>query len=652
MDKLDPTKPVLKPAEQLTHHDLLEVIASERGWPAGSASLRSFKSHVKAWCVFSGTVPDTPAVTTLGAGVTARLATCTEQLQPGKAANVRWAVTELLRVYESLRKTQSLPSGFNEALRLCLKTAGWGATDLIKAINAQFFPDKQWRGCSIYEYLADRASPSYRAPKGKVVVAHIEAVLKLPEGTLASRAFKGPKLIQLGNPTSIPYRDHQSRRTKSPYALPEMPAHLSPVWREIVHWRSQQALRVRGELHVLKSGHFWARENSAKKYSANLLRFMGWMTLPEPAKPLFELTEEERWKVGKGMKVEDITLAHWLDTDLQWDYFEFLRARQHNNVFTKDASHFTVFLNSLVNHPYSFVKAHEKLAPVFSQKLKGDAWVGFVEEAYHQPILKLARQLNKATSKEWQRSPDEPLKTVFEDKDPMLLIVELVHRMEEDLAPATQRQVRAAQLRDIAMFRMGLDVPLRAQNMADLRMGEHLVRDEKTGLWSLTVPKTELKNHGSPHAQNIFRSYSAATSLAIDRYVREGRPDMAGSKDSNLLLLTTATGPKRKLNGGEDSHRMSPNSIYWAVQGRTKRYFGVGTGSNLFRHVLATSILKDNPGQVDTAAAVLNNGPNTVRESYKHLTQKDGLRIADAWKADQDLKFQQRFGRPAGGGST
>lgn len=228
-----------------------------------------------------------------------------------------------------------------------------------------------------------------------------------------------------------------------------------------------------------------------------------------------------------------------------------------------------------------------------------------------------------------------------------MLIMKLVQCMGENLAPATQRQTYAAQLRDIAMFSMCLDVPLRARNLSELRIGKNLIRNVATGLWVLAVPKVSLKNHHSPYAYDIDREYSKPTSLSMDRYVQEARVLLGGASETDWFFLTTASGPKRVLKGNDCPYQMVPNSIYWAVRTRTEQYFGAGcgTGPNFFRHLLATSILKDDPSQVEIAAAVLNNAPDTIRTNYKHLTQKDGLRTAATWQAAQQAKFDARFGR-------
>jgi len=373
---------------------------------------------------------------------------------------------------------------------------------------------------------------------------------------------------------------------------------------------------------------------------------MGWLCLPAPTKLLHELSVDERWQCGKGMDEKDITLAHWTNLDLVWEFTEFLRERQHNKAFTQDHLHFLIFLNSLVNHPYSFFKAHDKLAPIYGQSLKGDDWVNYVETSMHQPLLKMCSQIKKVIEfNVKQRSPDEPLRAVFADEDPMLVLLQMVNRMEGDVPPPAQKKMRAIYLRDIALFRMELEVPLRVGNLAMLKVNKNLRRDEVTGLWTVLVPKAVQKNHQSVHAYNIDRTYSEVTSKAIDRYLAEGRPHLRGADETDWLFLGQGTGRKRKKEPGKCEYHVSEAALYWVVRGRTQQYFGGnGVGTNLFRHLLATAVLKDDASQIETASAVLNNSPDTIRRNYKHLTQNDGLRLADAWRARQDQKYKERFG--------
>lgn len=646
-------KSLSEQVQDLTHLDLVNHIAQERGWEPGSSSYRSFKAHVSAWCRFKEVSLESPAVRTLGAyeGPLNRL---TDQLSmgseasPDKAKNIRWAVVELARVYESFRLSYTLPSDYREALHQAIAAKGWEPKDLIAAVK-NLHPRDSWRGDPIRHHLNGMMLPNAGKAGSKELVGYMEKALDLPEGTLARRAFKAPRIIKVGNPREIPYRAHHSKLTKKPYALKKLPPSFEKFWKALAYWRGQASHTVRSDgkvdTYIVPAGSRWTSANSADKYEANVRRYLGWLALPAPTKPLYELTEEELWLTGAGLSVAELTLAHLFNLDLVWQFIEFLRVRQHNKAYTQDHLHFLVFLNSLVNHPYSFVKANNDLAPIFGQNLKGAEWVAYVETSMHQPLLALSRQLRKSLSNTGrQRSADEPLADIFAEKSPLLYIREMVFQMKENLAPVTHRQAHASQLRDIALFLMAMEVPLRCQNFAELKLGTDLTKDSATGCWKIFVPKARLKNRHSAHAKDIHRTYSAETSEAIDQYLASGRPLLPGHA-SPFFLLASASGPHRVADDTRHPDQVREGTIYWFVRTRTEQYFGQGVGSNLFRHLLATAILKDAPGNVEVAAAVLNNSPDTVRSNYKHITQQDGLRVADGWLIEQKKLHADTFDR-------
>jgi hypothetical protein len=123
---------------------------------------------------------------------------------------------------------------------------------------------------------------------------------------------------------------------------------------------------------------------------------------------------------------------------------------------------------------------------------------------------------------------------------------------------------------------------------------------------------------------------------------------MKGPELTPLVFLSGATGPKKKEGKKSDLPfaPMDAQAIWWALSKRLKNYFGVGVGTNVFRHITATSILKDAPGDFESASSVLNNGPDTINENYKHLTQADGLRRADAWRERMLVTHTEMFGAP------
>jgi hypothetical protein len=572
---------------------------------------------------------------------------CENLLAHGKQIkDVRWVVTDVQQLFESLKTNQDLPPDLPGALTAAVAAAGYSLDEFFRELYNKF-GGNQRRRTSILNWLAGTSHPSAKLTASVLLVNEIEQTLNLPEGTLAVRAFKHATLLKMGNSQPIPYRVHHGRVTKSRYYLQDLPSHLIPFWNELTHWRSQPALRVYGVVHVIEAGKTWTKPSTSKKHRRSFLGMVSWLCLPPAQKPIHEMSDEELWATGKGMSPDAVTLAHILNPDLVWEYQEYRRSRQVNKTYTQETEQFIILINSLVNHDYSFVKAHEELAPVFGQTCKGAAWVQFVEDNYHQPILKLNKVIKKGVSKDRQRHPDAPLKSIIADANPMVYLLEMADQMEANLAPASHRQIFAAQLRDIAMIRMLIEVPIRSENIKALTLGRHMTKDQDTGLWALFIPKGELKNKHSPHAFDIDRVYSEKTSSAIDRYLTDGRTKLYGNERTNLVFLSGASGPRRKGDLKKDLSTfsdMDAQAIWWALSKRLKAYFGVGVGANIFRHLTATSILKDNPGDLEAASSVLNNSPETISENYKHLTQADGLRRAKTWRDTLAGKHEAQFG--------
>ena len=351
--------------------------------------------------------------------------------------------------------------------------------------------------------------------------------------------------------------------------------------------------------------------------------------------------------MGKGIAENKILLSHVFDIDLIWEFFDFLRARQHNQKYTQDHMHYAIFLNSLVNHDYAYVKAHPELAALFGKKpMSRPKWIAFTEDI-HQKILQLCRDLRKASPArdEKQRSADEPLIEIFQDSDPTALFMQLVDELTARLPPKNQKITRAVHLRDIALISLSIEQPLRAKNLSELEIGSSLIRDDKAGLWRVMVPKENMKNHHSKHCRGVYSTLTENTSKAIDRYLEEGRSSLKFANNTKLFLVPGPSGPKapRSKNGEEPATRygVTPEGVYWIIRKRTEDAFGVGLGSNVFRHLLPTSVLKDNPGDIELAAAKLDNSPDTIRDNYKHITRGDHLARAKNWFAEKQLKYAQ-----------
>ena len=627
-------------SNSITHAVVVERFVQEN-YPDNPKAAKEFRSNCKAWCLRVGSSLDAPAEDTLGSSYPSRLKNFLELLNrtnPGKARagkNVRTAAAKMQATYEAMLASQDLPTDFNAAFRLAMDAKGIQPIQLIRILYERYFraERKNWYGSQIYGFYNGTAGPgkSWRGDS-KLLLQRCEVVLGLDPDTLVSRAYRTVKPVALGTFTGIPYRQARSDQWASTYALRHLPPRIESIFKDYTAHRHQREHLIDGQYVLVEARSLWTRPATQLKHKKEYQRFFGWLCLPSSEKAPNQLTDQQRWGTGMGLRPQDLRMAHMFDLRLVGGFLEFLRFRQHNHVFTKSHVAFLEQINSWVSMPYSFLTMHPELADDFGLVNSGSLadWRALTEEL-HQAVLKLMRSVRRM-AETGQRSADEPLKHVMAHQAPYALFLTMLQRLEEAPPLRANTQTWSVWARDVAMLRMESEVPLRPRNIAELTLERNVKRDPQTGLWRVFIPKSDLKNFYSGHAEDINRQYSEVTSQALDRYVNEARCHLTGATESDWLFLGPASGRRSNQQYvASVGHQLSTDSIHRVSTKHLTTYFGEAQGITIFRHVITTSILKDDATQVDAAAAVLNNSPNTVRANYKHLTQSDGLRHAATW---------------------
>jgi hypothetical protein len=490
---------------------------------------------------------------------------------------------------------------------------------------------------TLSRYFFDKIHPQKR--RARQLIEDIEKATEQKPGTLTLLAFKEPEMIRRGSNTPVPYRENLRVLTKLPFRLKDLPIQILIVWDQLVAWHSGDTVRVGDEIEIREPGTYWARTATVEKVRQDLLRFYGFLALPCIPTSTVDGVDPKGVR-GKGMSMEQLSIAQLFDTSLLMDYFGFLRARNAEQKYTVSARNLVATICAWVNKPSSFFNAHRELSAQFGlSQVSPEKWAAYLHKV-HQKLLRLNRSLRKAV-KGKSRDPNAPLRTVFEDPNPYSLVLEMTARMEADLSPRTQKQSYATGFRDLVIVRMLAEVPLHAKNTVELEVGPNLIFDKKNLIWTIYVPKCELKNHTSKHAEDIHRQYSQETSALMTLYWEQVRPQLRNPQESNVFFLpTTRNKGRRTKEIGRAG--LSRADLYMVISKYFKRYFGMGIGSNAFRHLLATSILREDSNRVATAAAVLNNGEAAIRQAYSHIKQKDELRWADNWRQDRVREFNSR----------
>lgn len=624
---------------ELTCADLARTVIQEKGWSPSSGSARNFRSCMNTWCTLNGTTPEADSIHFLfGDGFVGRLSKATDKIESevdsnGKnrsAKNIRSTALQLKEAYDKSLLLEEAGTDFRGAILAAMKSKGWTTQDLtssVKKLNSGRVP-KQLAG-----YVDGSVTP--RTKTSTRMVGFVETALDLPAGFLVARALKGPAelLIQKTQPSA--YRDGISNLRNYPYVLKELPPSIKPLIEKYHEWKFKAIVLVNGEPIAIPEKDRWTSESTVKLFDRWVRAYFGFLCLPAPKKPRSLLTDAEKWAHGKGMKLEEVRLDHLFDHVLMLEFCDFLKDRNPNRKHSQSCSLMVLLATAMVYMPYSFVRGnYALLAPHFSVDVDRSDWSGFVD-GLSDKLRHLRLQLIAAGALTKQRDPDHPLKILFKEAEPLQTFHKLISAMEDSKPPTGWPVVHAVYIRDILVMRVGIEVPLRAKNLSGLRLNTHLRFDEKTSLWGVVVEKSELKNKTSPHAHEIDRNYSAKTSALLTEYVDVHRKHLKGADQCDLLFLSSGNGvPKR------DPLNFEVANLWQIIARRSKQYLGVSIGANVFRHLIATAVLKDDPGQIDAAAALLNNSPKVVAENYKHLTQRDGLRHGSAFLEGQLRKFE------------
>lgn len=632
---------------RISYAELAELVVTLQ-WPDSPRSAQIFRSNARAWCKHHSVQWTSPAHFTLASSFPAYVRKFEDQ--PPRSGgpstkrarqNVLTAARHMHRMLGAIRLNDDLPLSFAEALRWLLEKRGWEVKDLMKALYDQYYREIQpsWYAPQIYKWVDETGAPgrSWRGDS-RTLLRQIEELFELPPETLVRRAYATFAAVKLGSGAPIPYRLRKEELKAYPYRLKQLPEQFSEMWIDFVDWRRQEFVALGPKTHDVNDHYRWTSTQTIEMAEQRLRGYFGFLCLPR-AKPGTPPDAKEHWKSGKGLKVEELTLAHLFDVSLLFDYVLFLRRRQHQASFTHSGTDFLILINSFVSMPYSFLYSNNHHVRAFRDQLgiEPSAWPDYVEEI-HQSILEKLRTLKRKIVV--SRSADDPLRHVLNDEQPLQLLLELVDAMERDMPPKARSAQYASGLRDMVIVRILLEVPLRSKNLRTLKIGSSIYKEQNSGLWRIFVPKEEMKNWASSESHDIDRRLSGETSDWIDLYLTESRPHLCGAEKSELLLLKSWGGPQRVESWSDAQMAYDADGLRKAIAKHTTRYFGAPIGPNFFRHALATAQLKDNPNAVGATAALLNNSPNTVLKTYKHITQLDGLRSHDTWKQQQVEKHR------------
>lgn len=196
----------------------------------------------------------------------------------------------------------------------------------------------------------------------------------------------------------------------------------------------------------------------------------------------------------------------------------------------------------------------------------------------------------------------KPLKPTSQRRIPIIYLIragdELIERGRSTLRdnPAAG----ALLFRDGLLISMQIALPLRRKNLASLRLGVSLTRDETH--YGVRFHGDDMKN-----GQDFHGSYPESLTEAIDFYVETARPilraGVLGPDDGSFWL-------------GRRGAPMKGFSISVRISELTEGHVGISFGAHSFRHSAATDIALLDPRHVGIIKSVLGHASPLSAEHY------------------------------------
>jgi integrase len=206
------------------------------------------------------------------------------------------------------------------------------------------------------------------------------------------------------------------------------------------------------------------------------------------------------------------------------------------------------------------------------------------------------------------------LKALLEDRRYAMLLHAPAKWMRDAADPKRQPHEAALTAMHAAALEILLFLPVRRQNLLELRLDTHLRRPNSGGLISdVQISAGAIKNR-----EAISWPVDPDSARLLDAYIRRHRPLLA--QPGNEFLFP----------GMGSSHR-NPAEFGHELSRRVEAQVGAEFNCHLARHFAVVRYLNANPGSYEVASQILGHrNPETTRKFYAGLEQDAAARHVNA----------------------
>jgi integrase len=345
-----------------------------------------------------------------------------------------------------------------------------------------------------------------------------------------------------------------------------------------------------------------------------------------------DLSLYDSWLIGAGMKIRSLSFDLLLDTSLVEQWLNWVA--QRNGGMSKTQSTYCIILCGLFNEKTGAVSQCYEIArkimkfPVLPRVLtredrvqfgiRMEEWARTCEET--KRIYKDFRQSFSSSKVKRKRRSIQRHEKLLSLENPLAVVHKMLNRLHlsEPRHLGTTSQSWKLWVRNVTLVELLISNPLRADNICYLRYspeGIGTLRKIETG-YEIFIEKYEVKN---PHDEKEFGYRGDVNSVAaawLEFYINEVRPYWETRIPADERLFLTRTGKPIDV--------IELRSILIKLsQQFLPEYPALNT--HAFRHIVATSWLKQNPDDYITVSLILGDRLATVMNEYAHLASKDGL---------------------------
>jgi integrase len=464
------------------------------------------------------------------------------------------------------------------------------------------------------------AYPNIRA---RPSLERLEHYFSLEKGTLTSLVVwcttSGGK--QRGTPPVIAYRTRLAEAVAMPYALKHIPPNLKAEWHKFLIFKTTPSpaplkrqkkgtWRMRS---VADSNPAYCCEYSqpspqtvcvsAKLYWELTSRFLGFLALPCS-------------KGGLGLPITQVsTLAHLTNGAYISAFIGFMCARAEGRLHT-GINLFAQYIKSLVHPITGFITQSPSLGEKIG--LNETEWCTACQSMFEamKDVMSMAQE-----HKQFSRDPWEPIQHLIALRNPLVPVIRAIEIMKTEAAHQIPgSKLEASLTRDILLIQLLVANPLRMHNLQVMRYkldGTGNLFKAVDGSWRIRFPPDAFKNaRGAAKNKPYEMTVDKSVWPTIESWLFKHRLVLEIVKTDFVFISSNPKG-----QGG------LWETLNNAVERATRRYIEdcPGFGPHSFRHLVATTLLKQSPKAYVTVATLLHDKLETVMTNYSHLCIDDGF---------------------------